>query len=73
MDAQSKMIYILKEANLWWKSGTYIVDKYFPRSVLSEIERFLKLRQIIALVGLRRTGKTTLMAKKGADSIFSGF
>ena len=63
MDAQGKMIYILKETNSWWKSGAYRVDKYFPRSVFSDIERFLKLRQIIALVGLRRTGKTTLMFK----------
>lgn len=63
MDIRDKIKYILKETNPWWMGGTYTVNGYSHRDIFSNIEKFLKMRQIIALVGLRRTGKTTLMLK----------
>ncbi|QQG40698.1 MAG: ATP-binding protein [Candidatus Levyibacteriota bacterium] len=34
---------------------------YYPRKLLSKIEPFYKLREIIAIVGARQVGKTTLL------------
>lgn len=63
MDIRDKIRYTLKETNPWWKCEAYTVKGYSHRDIFSRVEKFLKLRQIIAFVGLRRTGKTTLMLK----------
>ncbi len=48
--------------NEWWKSGEVRKElkKEKRRLLFKEILSYLKDRQIIAIVGLRRTGKTTL-------------
>lgn len=55
----------LKEAlinsNKWWKGLFELEFKH--REIYAEIERFFSKKQIVALVGLRRTGKTTIMLK----------
>lgn len=52
----------LADMNIWWKTKD-IPENIAPdykRKLFYEIQKYLKLRQIIAVVGLRRTGKTTL-------------
>lgn len=67
MDIINKLQFILKETNLWWQDRDFKMKDYVSRAIFPQIEDFLKLRQIIALVGLRRTGKTTLMLKLVED------
>jgi len=49
----------------------------FKRELYSEIEKWLPKKQIIAIVGLRRTGKTTLMQQimeeLGKEAVFFSF
>ena len=49
----------------------------FRRELYSEIEKWLPKKQIIAIVGLRRTGKTTLMQQimeeLGKEAVFFSF
>ncbi|MBU0756944.1 MAG: AAA family ATPase, partial [Nanoarchaeota archaeon] len=70
MDKQ-KIINALKETNIWWKSDFKPV--YKDREIYSEIKKYLGEKQMIALTGLRRVGKTTLMLKIVMDKINSGF
>jgi predicted AAA+ superfamily ATPase len=60
----------LIEFNPWWK-GPYTIQ-YKERVVYKEIVGYLQRPQIIALTGLRRVGKTTLMHKIIADEIQNG-
>lgn len=62
---------VLPEFNPWWKAP-YRAD-YKNREVYSQIKKFLPLRQIIAITGLRRVGKTTLLMKAASDAIADGF
>lgn len=62
---------ILIESNPWWR-GKFVLD-YKDREIYREILDFLKYPQIIALTGLRRVGKTTLMLKVVEDFISKGF
>ena len=64
---EGKIIEALKRSNIWWKS-LFHAD-YKPREIYTEIKKFLPKRQILALVGLRRTGKTTIMLKIIEDLI----
>lgn len=52
----------LAELNGWWKLGHVRKELVPPyrRKLFSEIKKYAKQRQIVAIVGLRRTGKTTL-------------
>lgn len=54
---------ILLEANEWWKTG--MIKRHdslkYKRKLFFEIQKYINLRQIIAFVGLRRVGKTTLL------------
>ena len=59
------------EANRWWK-GNYEIDFKF-RQIFDKLQKFMPLRQIIGLVGLRRVGKTTLMHKIIETQIKAGF
>jgi hypothetical protein len=65
----------IKEAlinlNPWWKEEFKIEFK--EREIWKQIQKFIPLPQIIALTGLRRVGKTTLMFKIIEDSIKKGF
>ncbi|MBI2574604.1 ATP-binding protein [Candidatus Woesearchaeota archaeon] len=62
---------VLLELNLWWKED-FRVD-FKDRAVYGRIRKFMALPQIIALTGLRRVGKTTLMLKIIEDMIKKGF
>jgi len=61
----------LVELNPWWK-GEFSLE-YREREVYREIQKFITLPQIVALTGLRRAGKTTLMLKIAEDAIGKGF
>ena len=60
----------LIEMNPWWKGGLEL--DYKERDIYNKIKKFVNLKQIIALTGLRRVGKTTLMMKIIKDAIDSG-
>ena len=59
------------ESNRWWKEDYKI--EYYERDLYKEISKYISLPQIIALTGLRRIGKTTLMQKVVLDFINNGF
>ncbi len=61
---------LLIEFNPWWKNEFFLEFKF--REIYSEINKFKELPQMIALVGLRRIGKTTLLKKIIFDGINSG-
>jgi uncharacterized protein len=60
----------LVEFNPWWKE-TFTLE-FKPRDIYSEIRKFHKLPQIVALTGLRRVGKSTLLKKIAQDEISAG-
>ena len=62
---------VLQESNPWWKEEFRVEFK--EREIYKEIQKFISLPQIIALTGLRRVGKTTLMLKLVEDTIRTGF
>lgn len=53
----------ISEMNPWWKAGKVKEEFAFlyKRELFQEILKYLELRQIIGIVGLRRVGKTTLL------------
>ncbi len=61
----------LKDFNQWWE-GRFKLE-FKDREIYKQIQKFIPMRQIIALTGLRRVGKTTLMLKIIEDSIKEGF
>jgi len=63
VEIKERIKFILKETNPWWRAESFRLRDYSERRILFQIEKFLPLRQIIALAGLRRTGKTTLILK----------
>ncbi|MHA1273607.1 MAG: ATP-binding protein [Promethearchaeota archaeon] len=69
---------LINEYNPWWegKTETITVPK-FKRTLFALFEKFMKTKQIIAIIGLRRVGKTIMMRqminkliKKGTKNIF---
>jgi len=50
----------LIESNPWWKNPAWD-PQLKPRQVLEDIRKVIPLRQIIAISGLRRVGKSSLM------------
>lgn len=60
----------LVEQNPWWK-GEFALG-YRPREAYRRIEKALHSRFIVALTGLRRTGKTTLLLRIGQEAIRRG-
>jgi predicted AAA+ superfamily ATPase len=62
---------ILIESNPWWK--TTFTPEYKERDIYQHISKFFPLPQIIALTGLRRVGKTTLLYKIIQHYINKGF
>lgn len=67
----AKIADTLVELNPWWKRIFAI--EYHPREIYEQIQKFLPLPQILALTGLRRTGKTTLMFRIVEEQIRGGF
>ena len=62
---------VILESNIWWKEELKL--EYYEREIHKQISKYIPLRQIIALTGLRRVGKTTLMFKIVLDFIKKGF
>jgi len=60
----------LEDLNPWWKRKFEIGFK--EREIHKQLQKFMPLPQIIALTGLRRVGKTTLMLKIVENSIEKG-
>ncbi len=60
----------LRDFNPWWKKKFSLV--YHEREIFGEIKRYLDLPMIIALSGLRRAGKSTLMLKIAEEYIAKG-
>ena len=61
---------VLTELNNWWKEEFKV--EYKEREIYAQIQKFISLPQIIALTGLRRVGKTTLMYRFIEDAIKDG-
>jgi uncharacterized protein len=51
---------LLVKQNPWWKNEKTSLPE-FERDLLKELLKYLKYKQILAIVGLRRVGKTILM------------
>ncbi len=66
-----RMTDALKETNRWWKAE-FKID-YKDREIYNKIKKFADTKQILALTGLRRVGKTTIMLKLVKDRLKSGF
>ncbi len=62
----------IERANPWW-SEEFNVEWFKEREIYSNITKFLKTRQIIALTGLRRTGKTSIIKKIIDEYLRKGF
>lgn len=61
---------VLVERNPWWKGEFEVIFK--ERELYEKIKKFMGMRQMIALTGLRRVGKTTIMLKMAQDAIEGG-
>lgn len=61
---------ILIESNPWWKGPVQL--EYKERDLHQHLKKYKPLPQIIAITGLRRVGKTTLLLKILQDSITQG-
>jgi len=68
---KERIIDALKETNKWWKAE-FEID-YRDREIYNKIKKFAETKQILALTGLRRVGKTTIMLKLVKDKLKSGF
>ena len=71
MDKEITIRY-MKEVNKWWAMPFDILS-YKERKIYKEIFSYMKYRQIVAITGLRRVGKTTIMLKIIKDYLESGF
>ena len=60
----------LIDSNPWWKGNFELEFK--DRDVYSRLQKFFRTPQMLALTGLRRVGKTTLMKKLALDFIHDG-
>ena len=65
---EKEMLRLLFQKNNPWWTEEFIVE-YKPRNIYSEIQKHMHLRFVLALSGLRRVGKTTLMRKIIYDSL----
>lgn len=57
----SKLLEILNSYNRFWATGS--IDAGIPREVLASCARELNQKEILLLKGVRRSGKSTLMAQ----------
>ena len=64
----------MRKANPWWSESFAKINlEYKEREIYAEVAKRMRLRMIIALTGLRRVGKTTLMMKLISQRIDEGF
>lgn len=59
---------LLIDLNPWWREE-YELEGYRERDLRDEIQPYLDQPQIVALTGLRRVGKTTLMHKLAEEAL----
>ncbi len=52
---------LLSELNPWWR--TKFEPLFRDRELYQQIQKFIPLRQILAFIGLRRVGKTSILLK----------
>lgn len=57
---EEKLVRELNKSNPWWFNDDFITYDY-KRLIYNSILKYLEKKQILALVGLRRVGKTTLI------------
>ena len=71
MAQKEKIKKALFDSNPWWRKKLEI--NYKDREIYQKLQKYLEAKQIIALTGLRRVGKTTIMLKIVKEKIDSGF
>jgi len=71
MAQKEKIKKALFESNPWWRKKLEI--NYKDREIYQKLQKYIEAKQIIALTGLRRVGKTTIMLKIIEEKIDSGF
>lgn len=59
---------LLVDLNPWWR-GEEALEGYVERDLRQEIDPYMDQPQIVAVTGLRRVGKTTLLHKLAADAL----
>lgn len=59
---------MLVDLNPWWR-GDYHLEGYRERDLRGELQPFMEQPQIVAVTGLRRVGKTTLLRKLAEDAL----
>jgi len=57
---------LIRDFNPLWEGKVLVLPEY-KRNIFAHIEKYLKTKQIIAIVGLRRVGKTVLMKQLLTD------
>ncbi len=62
---------MLIDLNPWWR-GPYELEGYSERDLRTELEPFMEQPQIVAITGLRRVGKTTLLHKLAEGAVDEG-
>lgn len=67
----TKISDLMVDLNPWWKEDFSL--SYYEREIYGQLSKFMPMPQVIALTGLRRVGKTTLMRKMVKDAIDDGF
>jgi len=65
-----QIINVLKNWNIW--GGVNLSQDTVPRLSLPEISRFMPDKQILALIGIRRAGKSTLMFQLMEELVHRG-
>lgn len=63
---------VMADLNPWWKQP-FEVEDFQGRELYRDVQRLMGMPQILALTGLRRVGKTTLLLKTVEDAIQDGF
>src|SRR3989344_8063461 len=71
MAQKEKIKKALFDSNPWWRQKLEL--NYKDRDVYQKLQKYLEAKQIIALTGLRRVGKTTIMLKIVKEKIDAGF
>lgn len=63
---EDKIKVMMRDFNPWWEDKPIPIFP-FQREVLAKVRGFLKSKQIIAITGLRRVGKTTIMIQVASE------
>jgi predicted AAA+ superfamily ATPase len=71
MAQKEKIKKALLESNPWWRKKLEL--NYKDREIYKKLQKYVEAKQIVALTGLRRVGKTTIMLKIVKEKLDSGF